>query len=150
MCLLCKALLVGRGANGDDCLLYVQQFGLAMPCQRQRPDYNPLWEAASRQTHPSFPWCGRRPRVSRDKIHACDSPGCGKTFYERCTLLRHQSLKHGRKAKYSRSSDDASFATLLTATLYDDAFGLGSSSQNFTSRIDVPPPSQNDASFNDG
>ena len=45
--------------------------------------------------------------VSTDKIHACDSPGCGKTFYERCTMLRHQSLKHGRKAKYSRSSEDA-------------------------------------------
>ena len=70
-----------------------------MPCQRQRPDYNPLWEAASRQTQPSFPWCGRRPRISRDKIHACDSSGCGKTFYERCTLLRHQSLKHGRKTR---------------------------------------------------
>ena len=85
--------------------------------------------------------------VSSDKIHACDSPGCGKTFYERCTMLRHQSLKHGRKAKYSRGSDDA---TLLTASFYGDAFRLGSSSQNFTSRIDVPPPSQNDASFNDG
>ena len=85
--------------------------------------------------------------MSKEKIQVCDSPGCGKMFYERCTLLRHQSLKHGRKAKYSRASENA---TLLTSSLYGDAFRLGSSVQNFASRTDIPPPLKNDALFNDG
>ena len=84
--------------------------------------------------------------VSMDNIHECDSPGCGKTFYERCTMLRHQSLKHGRKANYSRSSEDA---MLLTASLYGDSFGLAQNAKSPPSRINVPPPLQNDASFTD-
>ena len=45
----------------------------------------------------------RRTRFSNDKSHACDAPGCRKTFYERGNMLRHQRLKHGRKI---RSYDD--------------------------------------------
>ena len=38
----------------------------------------------------------RRTRFSDNKSHACDAPGCRKTFYERGNMLRHQHLKHGR------------------------------------------------------
>ena len=33
---------------------------------------------------------------SSEKTYACDSPNCGKTFYYRHHLLRHQTTKHGR------------------------------------------------------
>ena len=45
----------------------------------------------------------RRNRFSDDKSHACDAPGCRKTFYERGSMVRHQRQKHGRKI---RSYDD--------------------------------------------
>ncbi|KAI0239078.1 hypothetical protein LSAT2_010143 [Lamellibrachia satsuma] len=38
----------------------------------------------------------RRPRDARDKPHLCTYPNCNKAFYERQSLLRHQTLKHGR------------------------------------------------------
>jgi len=39
----------------------------------------------------------RRPCSDIDsKSHQCDYPGCDKKFYERRTLLRHQTKKHGR------------------------------------------------------
>ena len=38
----------------------------------------------------------RRTRFSNDKSHACDAPGCRKTFYERGNMRRHQRMKHGR------------------------------------------------------
>ena len=41
----------------------------------------------------------RRTRFSNDKSHACDAPGCRKTFYDRGNMLRHQSLKHGREKR---------------------------------------------------
>ena len=45
----------------------------------------------------------RRTRFSDDNSHACDAPGCSRTFYGRGNMLRHQRLKHGRKI---RSYDD--------------------------------------------
>ena len=44
----------------------------------------------------------RRPVASSEKTHVCDIQGCGKAFYQRCTLLRHQTLKHGRKQNFRR------------------------------------------------
>ena len=96
---------------------YVRQRGLArvnhhhhlQPHQQQQLQqrYPPVWTPPSstqQMNYYSFlsSLQARRPRDSREKIHDCDSPGCGKRFYERCTLFRHQRLKHGREAKFCR------------------------------------------------
>ena len=39
----------------------------------------------------------RRPDVPQHKPYVCDVGGCGKRFYDRSNLLRHQTLKHGRQ-----------------------------------------------------
>jgi len=41
----------------------------------------------------------RRSPATRDKPHRCDYPGCDKSFFERQSLLRHQTFKHGRAAR---------------------------------------------------
>ena len=96
---------------------YVRQRGLArvnhhhhlQPHQQQQLQqrYPPVWTPPSstqQMNYYSFlsSLQARRPRDSKEKIHDCDSPGCGKRFYERCTLFRHQRLKHGREAKFCR------------------------------------------------
>lgn len=149
--------------DSDDCLLYVQQCGLAQAMCRQQDQmhYHPVWKP-QRLTEQfiSFPWSGqaRRPRFSDEKIHACDSPGCGKSFYERCTLLRHQRLKHGRKAKFSRfvkpvcrnsvpASQNGALPPLYSTTVapsHDDALPLSYSDALAPSRKDDLPPSRND------
>ena len=142
--------------DGDDCLLYVPQCGLAQAtCRQQDLPHHPPMLKPQRQTvqFMSFPWCAqpRRPRFSNEKIHTCDWPGCGKSFYERCTLLRHQSLKHGRKAKFSRSvfhnlvhmsqnaalspSCDASMAPLQEDVLAGSYIDALAPSRN----VDLPP-----------
>jgi hypothetical protein len=38
----------------------------------------------------------RRPVASVNKNYACNFDGCGRMYYERKNLLKHQRLKHGR------------------------------------------------------
>lgn len=63
------------------------------------------------QTAPGGAWPGdgniprvgtRRTRYSQDKPWACEYSNCNHSFYERHTLLRHQTLKHGRQKKFSK------------------------------------------------
>lgn len=133
----------------------------------RRQQHNPPVWKAPRQTeqYGSFPWSvqmssvhARRPRNSTEKLHACDSPGCGKKFYERCTLFRHQRLKHDRKTKFSRMQLPAFTGSVVVvcdgvSTPPNDAVqpsrcgALPSSRSNAVqpSRSDVLPHSKNHA-----
>ena len=71
----------------------------------------------------------RRTRFSNDKSHACDAPGCRKTFYERGNMLRHQSLKHGRKIHCREKR------------CYDDDMRFIVGAQRLPSHTNVPAPS---------
>ena len=54
--------------------------------------------------HPStlYPYAGRRPREASDKGNVCAAAGCGKAFYRRSELNRHQRLKHAAADEDSR------------------------------------------------
>ncbi|KAI0227818.1 hypothetical protein LSAT2_021700 [Lamellibrachia satsuma] len=44
-----------------------------------------------------------RPRVSAEKTLMCNYPGCGRAFYERRSLVRHQRMKqHGKALTITR------------------------------------------------
>ena len=45
----------------------------------------------------------RRSITGMDKQCLCNYDGCDKAFYDRKNLLRHQTLKHGRKPDMSHS-----------------------------------------------
>ncbi|KAI0227819.1 hypothetical protein LSAT2_021701 [Lamellibrachia satsuma] len=45
----------------------------------------------------------RRPVAGMDKEFRCNYGDCDKAFYDRHNLLRHQTLKHGRKPDVYRS-----------------------------------------------
>ena len=45
----------------------------------------------------------RRSIQGMDKQFPCIHGNCGKSFYDRKNLLRHQTLKHGRTPVWSRS-----------------------------------------------
>ncbi|KAI0222079.1 hypothetical protein LSAT2_026681, partial [Lamellibrachia satsuma] len=44
----------------------------------------------------------RRSVAGMDKRFLCNYSGCDKAFYDRKNLLRHQTLKHGRKPVVTR------------------------------------------------
>ena len=39
----------------------------------------------------------RRPVTSAEKQYVCDYPGCGRNYFQKCSLQFHQTQKHGRK-----------------------------------------------------
>ena len=125
------------------CLLYVSQWCLAQGAHRQHhissagraPRQTEMWASFPRSFHmPSGH--GRRPRNSAEKIHACDSPGCGKKFYERCTLFRHQRLKHGRQTKFTYTTLSTDIGAAMVVLPH---------SEGQPSRGDSLPPPQSSA-----
>jgi len=95
---------------------------------------------------------GRRPRNSAEKVHACDSPGCGKKFYERCTLFRHQRLKHGRQTKFTYTTLSTDIGAAMVELPHSEGWPARSdsllpsqSSAVQPPRSDVWSPSQRDA-----
>ncbi len=49
-----------------------------------------------------FSFQSRRSTYSSEKTIICDYEGCGKRFFERKNMLRHQTIKHNRAVKFRR------------------------------------------------
>ncbi|KAI0239079.1 hypothetical protein LSAT2_010144, partial [Lamellibrachia satsuma] len=115
--------------------------------QQQQQHYSAVWKPPSEtEQFASIPWSfstfplkSRRPRFSNEKTHACDSPGCRKTFYDRGNMLRHQRLKHGRKAQFSRKPSYAS--TEFVLAVHDGPMSSQSGAV-LSSQSDVMVPSE--------
>ena len=53
---------------------------------------------------------------SKEKTQVCDYPGCGRAFFEKHSLLRHKTQKHGRP----KTKHQSSFNTLSCPRLRDE------------------------------
>ena len=84
-----KLAVLNHSRVANTCSILTESFPLSV-CSQQFPGV--------RQWIHYTPMRYRRPSDARDKPHVCNYPNCGKAFYERHSLLRHQTLKHGRAA----------------------------------------------------
>ena len=114
--------------------------------------YSAAWKTPTRtQQQASYPWTfntfplkSRRPRFSDEKEHACDVPGCRKTFYDRGNMLRHQRLKHGRQIAAHYTQQRICATREIGSVGYNGAASSQSNSDHavVSSQSDAVVPSQ--------
>ena len=115
--------------------------------------YSAVWKPPTRtQQQASFPWTfntfplkSRRPRFSDEKEHACDVPGCRKTFYDRGNMLRHQRLKHGRQIAAHFTQQQICATGEMVSAVHNGAAATSQSNSDHTvvsTQSDAVVPSQ--------